>query len=440
MPSAYQSEGNGNLEYLNMGNKISVITVVYNNVAAIRQTIDSFFAQTWAEKEYIIIDGGSTDGTVDIIREYADRLSYWCSEPDEGLYHAMNKAIGHCTGDWIIVLNSGDLFAFSNSLEKAILNTPDIDSADVIYGDSIERGKETGDVYCPCSDNLSIMEYEPIFRHGSSLYRASVMKSHLFQTDKKDMYGFALDWLQIHTLYKEGYRFCRTDAIIEIFETDGISNNEVLSRKYNKLICQGKQLTFADRISLMKGRAVSSFKSSVFYRWVAGFMLEYVVNDVLPHIPFWTIRKFILKNLKLSLGKGSFVMKDVYFMSLPKIRIGSSSHINKGCLLDGRGSLTIGDNVSVSFGAKILSGGHDHQSEMFRGVFLPVRIEDNVWIGANATILQNVRIGKGAVVCAGAVVTKDVEPYAIVGGVPARKIGERNHNLQYKCEGFMPFT
>ena len=114
-----------------MDNMVSVITVVYNNAAAIRKTVDSFFAQTWAKKEYVVIDGGSTDGTVDVIREYADRLAYWCSEPDEGLYHAMNKGIEHCKGDWIMVLNSGDLLAFPDSLERAIKNTPDIDHADV---------------------------------------------------------------------------------------------------------------------------------------------------------------------------------------------------------------------------------------------------------------------------------------------------------------------
>ena len=214
-------------------NKISVITVVYNNVAAIRQTMESFFAQTWAEKEYIVIDGGSSDGTVDVIT--------------------------HCTGDWIIVLNSGDLFAFCDSLEKAILNTPNIDSVDVIYGDSIERGKDTGDVYCPSSEDLSVMDYEPIFRHGSSLYRASVMKSHLYQTDKKDIYGFALDWLLIHDLYKEGYRFQRTDAIIELFQTEGISNDPVLSRRYNKMICRGKDLSVTDRLGLMKGKLIAGF-------------------------------------------------------------------------------------------------------------------------------------------------------------------------------------
>lgn len=423
-----------------MSNKISVITVVYNNVSAIRQTMESFFAQTWAEKEYIVIDGGSTDGTADIVREYSQRLSYWCSEPDEGLYDAMNKGILHCSGDWIIVLNSGDQFAFADSLEKAIVNTPDIDDVDVIYGDSIERGMDTGDVYCPSSDNVSVMDYEPVFRHGSSLYRTGLLKTHLFQTDKKDKFGFALDWLQIHDLYKKGCRFQRTDAIIELFETEGISNDPALSRKYNKMICEGRELTTSDRLSLSVGRLMSSFKKTSVYRWIAAFVLEYVVNDILPHIPFWTIRKSVLKLLRLSIGSGSFVMKDVYFMALPKISIGRHSHINRGCMLDGRGSISIGDSVSVSFGVKILSGGHDHQSEMFRGRFLPVRIEDHAWIGGNAIILQNVHIGKGAVVCAGAVVTKDVEPYAIVGGVPARKIGERNRNLNYECNGYMPFT
>ena len=82
-------------------NKISVITIVLNDVANIRKTLDSFFSQTWEEKELIVIDGGSSDGTADIIREYADRIAWWCSESDGGIYDALNKGILHCTGDWI---------------------------------------------------------------------------------------------------------------------------------------------------------------------------------------------------------------------------------------------------------------------------------------------------------------------------------------------------
>ena len=90
-------------------NKISVITIVLNDVANIRKTLDSFFSQTWEEKELIVIDGGSSDGTTDIIKEYADRIAWWCSESDDGIYDALNKGIAHCTGDWINVLNSGSL-------------------------------------------------------------------------------------------------------------------------------------------------------------------------------------------------------------------------------------------------------------------------------------------------------------------------------------------
>ena len=79
-------------------------------------------------------------------------------------------------------------------------------------------------------------------------------------------------------------------------------------------------------------------------------------------------------------------------------------------------------------------------SSTFKGKYLPIVIEDKVWIGANATILQNVVVGEGSVVCAGAVVTSDVKPYTIVGGVPARELAERNRELEYHCVGYSPFA
>lgn len=123
------------MEQIKQRNKISVITVVYNDAANIRQTMESFFSQTWTEKEYIVIDGGSTDGTADIIREYADRLAFWHSEPDGGIYEAMNKGIGHCTGDWINILNSGDVYVGNDSLEQTIM-LADTENTDVIYANS----------------------------------------------------------------------------------------------------------------------------------------------------------------------------------------------------------------------------------------------------------------------------------------------------------------
>ena len=96
--------------------KISVITVVRNDVAHIEHTMLSVLGQTYSNVEYIVIDGGSTDGTVDIIKKYADRLAYWVSEPDGGIYPAMNKGLLHATGEWVNFMNSGDSFADDNVL------------------------------------------------------------------------------------------------------------------------------------------------------------------------------------------------------------------------------------------------------------------------------------------------------------------------------------
>lgn len=422
-----------------MRNKISVITVVFNDVTHIRETMESFFSQTWEDKEYIVIDGGSTDGTADIVRSYANRLAYWCSETDNGIYDAMNKGISHATGDWINILNCGDLYASPQSLEQAINRAPDINHADILYGNSIERSEENGDVFKRTSD-ISMMSYGPIYRHGSSLVRAEIQKSHLYDVSQQSTYGYALDWLLIYELYKSGFRFQKTEATIEVYQLDGASYGYEQNLKYNRMVITGKPLTLADKLSIKKTVWKEVFKQSAFYRWFIAFLTEYTLNDILPHIPSWTLRRFWMRRLKMRIGKGTFVMKRVYIMTPQQLTIGDYSHINRGCLLDARGGITIGNNVSVSHNVSIMSGSHDYNSNHFRGRFLPVKIDDYVWIGNNAVIQQNITIGKGAVVCAGAVVTKDVEPYSVVAGVPARKIKERVKELDYHCKGFTPFA
>lgn len=122
-----------------------------------------------------------------------------------------------------------------------------------------------------------------------------------------------------------------------------------------------------------------------------------------------------------------------YFMQPWKLKIGDFTHINQGCLLDSRGGIEIGNSVSISHRVNIVSASHDINSRENNYRIKPIRINDYVFVGVGATILQGVEIGTGAVICANACVTKDVLPYTIVAGVPAKKIGERSRDLNYKC-------
>jgi len=417
--------------------KISVITVVYNDVQHIRQTMESFFAQTWQNKEYIIIDGGSTDGTREIIEEYTSQLAFWCSEKDNGLYDALNKGISHSSGDWINILNCGDLFA-SNTVLESIAHVPAINDYDVIYGDSIEL-LPTYERFIP-STTVETLDYFPPFRHGSSLIKASVHKCHLFDLSQQSAYQYALDWLMLHSLYKEGYAFKRINITIQKFLSNGISNHPIRNQWLNYKVVTDGHFNFIRFCRMLIAIAKIIITQNCLYPYLRGFVLEFMVNSICPHIHIWNIRKILLRMTNLKIGKGSFIMRQVYIMSANKLQIGQYSHVNRGCLLDARGGLTMGDNVSVSHNVQLLSGGHDAQSSNFIGQFRPIKIEDYAWLGAGCIILQGVHIGKGAVVAAGAVVTHDVEDYAIVGGIPARKIGNRNHELNYHCQGWMPFT
>ena len=115
--------------------KISVVTVVYNSAALIENTVKSIINQSYSHIEYIVVDGGSTDGTIDILNRYKKNISTLISEPDRGIYDAMNKGIRLATGDFVVFINSGDKFSSPDILEK-IFSNPDAAQADVIYGDT----------------------------------------------------------------------------------------------------------------------------------------------------------------------------------------------------------------------------------------------------------------------------------------------------------------
>jgi maltose O-acetyltransferase len=136
--------------------------------------------------------------------------------------------------------------------------------------------------------------------------------------------------------------------------------------------------------------------------------------------------------MQFEIAEKSFIFMGARFDARRDFTLGAFSVINDHCRLDNRGKLEIGSSVSISSEVCILTADHDPRSESFDGRNRPVRIEDYVFVGTRAMILPGVTIGRGALVGAGAVVTKDVAPFAIVAGCPAKQIGNRPANLQYE--------
>ncbi|KVH30662.1 acyltransferase [Burkholderia cepacia] len=185
---------------------------------------------------------------------------------------------------------------------------------------------------------------------------------------------------------------------------------------------------------------VSSLKSFYrFVRWrfkpaVCFYLGNHLFMNYMPYrIRHWFLGRFC----QVRIGRDSSIAMGC-FVTGYHISIGDNTVVNRYTYLDGRVPLTIGNNVNISHYTLIQTLTHDPQNPDFVCLCKPVFIEDHVWIGARAIISPGVRIGEGAVVGAGSVVTRDVEPYTIVAGNPARFIKERTRDLRYRSRYF-PF-
>lgn len=160
---------------------------------------------------------------------------------------------------------------------------------------------------------------------------------------------------------------------------------------------------------------------------------ELMVLRWVSHVPSHTFRKFIYQLSGMKIGKGSVIHMWANFFDPSGISIGEDTIIGDHAFLDGRESLTIGSHTDIASSVMIYNSEHDLESEDFVARSESVEIGDYVFIGPRAIILPGVKIGKGAVVAAGAVVSKDVPEFTIVGGVPAKEIGQRkSKDLHYK--------
>jgi maltose O-acetyltransferase len=175
--------------------------------------------------------------------------------------------------------------------------------------------------------------------------------------------------------------------------------------------------------------------------------LNFLTNCVVRFVPSFTIRRlWYTRVLGMSFGPRAGIHLGCYLsfygpgqLRRDGVRLGAYSRVNRGCWLDARGPLVIGDNVSISPGVTILTAGHLVDDPEFRVEARPVTIEDHVWIGTRAMVMPGVTLGRGCVVAAGAVVTRDVPELAIVAGIPARRIGTRSAEATaYILDGPLP--
>ncbi|MER2998305.1 glycosyltransferase family 2 protein [Pontibacter populi] len=201
--------------------RISIISINYNNTEGLEQTIKSVLAQTYDNIEYIVVDGGSTDGSIDIINRHSDFISYWVSEKDRGVYNAMNKGIEQAHGDYLMFLNSGDTFYNNQVLEH--VNKYFSLKNEIIYGDLnvVRNGCEE---FINYPDQLS-------FRHlfnGNICHQAIFYQKDLF---KKvgiylEDYTITADWVHLVTaIFKYNCSYIHIPVIISTYPLNGISED-----------------------------------------------------------------------------------------------------------------------------------------------------------------------------------------------------------------------
>jgi len=198
---------------------ISVITVVYNDEKHIENTILSVLKQTHDHVEYIIVDGGSSDETINIIKKYGKKIDYWVSEPDDGIYSAMNKGVAVAKGDWIIFINSGDIF-YNDSALSCVVNQIS-DTSDVVYGQCLVA-YASGVQFKKLPRDIEDMWKGTVSSHQSILIRSNLMKKYYFDCT----FSLAADHELLSKLFHSGCRFQYLQEIIAVVSASGVSDTK----------------------------------------------------------------------------------------------------------------------------------------------------------------------------------------------------------------------
>ena len=232
--------------------KITVVTVCRNAENSIKDTIESVLAQNYEDYEYLIIDGASSDNTINIIKSFeekfvAKRLSYrYISEPDKGIYDAMNKSLDISKGEWILFMNAGDVFFDQDVLSDVYAENHS--EYDVIYGDILmkDNGHYKKDPAGKPSDQVN---HSPIC-HQAMFTRTDILRKYRFDTS----YYLAADYDTMIRMFKDGRKYEKLDKIISIFEIGGTSYKQSII--YLKQIYRSRNYCLIDSKKKFKSEAL----------------------------------------------------------------------------------------------------------------------------------------------------------------------------------------
>lgn len=189
---------------------VTIVTVTRNALQALTKTMQSVEAQDYPNLEYIVVDGASSDGTVDMLSQYGGRLARWVSEKDGGIYDAMNKGAKMASGEYVLFLNAGDTFVDADTVSRVFAESA---GADVVYGDIMKNGKRKN---APMPRNCHKMYY----CHQAAFTR----RECLLQTPFDTRHRFSADFKQAKQLFLSGKSFEHVAIAVADFDTSGVSN------------------------------------------------------------------------------------------------------------------------------------------------------------------------------------------------------------------------
>ena len=249
---------------------ITIITVTYNCASLLKKTIESVLKQRYINIEFIIIDGGSTDGTIEIIKHYENKIKYWVSEPDNGIYHAMNKGVKMSTGKWINFLNAGDYFCHENVLSDIFENKIDL-FGEIIYGNFIVQYEDfSKEVLAKPTDRIW---RGMVFCHQASFTLANSLKEDPFSLKYKITSDFNFFYKQY--LKKRNFKYVNKNIVY--YQAGGLSDT-------------ARRISLKENLETIREFHGINFKMEIYYFCKIKLnLIKKVSKYILPN----TITKFL---------------------------------------------------------------------------------------------------------------------------------------------------